>query len=177
MADFQRFLKGLASVGRENQKFGIVLGNESGDLDSVASTLVLAKTLTEANPVPYLPVMNFRREDLSLRTESLFCLQELLRLDPETLQLLPFLDDPNRWSAESLDEKLSEVILVDHNVINTPEMKFLECKVSKIFDHRAMERAGPAQEGVQIKNETVGSCATLIAEYIFSKECKNKVYL
>jgi hypothetical protein len=44
---------------------GAVLGNESGDLDSVACALVMARFL----PEPQLPVLNFPRADLALHTE------------------------------------------------------------------------------------------------------------
>ena len=60
---------------------------------------------------------------MELRTEVRFCFDRL-GLDPERLF---FLDDRD-WEKEA-SEGLEEVILVDHNVINTPEMKFLESKV------------------------------------------------
>ena len=74
-----------------------------------------------------------------------------------------FLDDFKAGSELAIPD---DVVLVDHNVINAPELKILEQKVSFVFDHRPRERPCNADEEVHIEN--VGSCATLITEQIFS---------
>ncbi|TRY63048.1 hypothetical protein TCAL_12306, partial [Tigriopus californicus] len=140
-------------------KLGVVLGNEAGDLDSVTSALTYAYHLQEHRDYECIPVLNFPRLDLPLKTEVRFCLKKL-HLNPEHLV---FVDDLN-WVE--LGDAL-ELTLVDHNVINKPELKFLEPNVVAVFDHHVQERQDIDDLDFQL--DFVGSASTLIAERIFQE--------
>ena len=155
-------VKGLRS-GAVKQ-LSVVLGNEAGDLDSVVCTCALGAWLQAREPsVPVVPLLNFRREDLPLHTEVLFCFKRL-GLD---LGLLAFEDDLS-WEGVC-EGRLKRVALVDHNVVNTPNLAFLDRLVTSILDHHKLEReSDPKIDPFVI--ETVGSCATLVADHIINKD-------
>ena len=60
------FLAGLKDFSKDNGSkfFNVVVGNESGDLDSVVSSVALASHLTAATGVRHVPLMAFDRKDL-----------------------------------------------------------------------------------------------------------------
>ena len=64
----------------ERSKFGFVLGNESGDLDSAVSAAVLAFFYTGFYQRPYFPVLNFAKSDLVLKTEVGFTFEKLYKV-------------------------------------------------------------------------------------------------
>lgn len=82
------------------------MGNEAGDLDSVVSAVVWA--FHKSGQVKFLPVLNFKRQDLPLRTEVKFCFDKL-RLDANKLVCV---DDVGDWV--DVAEK-ADVTLVDHH--------------------------------------------------------------
>ena len=53
----------------------VVMGNESGDLDSVVSSLVYAYLLA-SHGLPVAPVHNFLTRDLPLKTEVTYYLKQ-----------------------------------------------------------------------------------------------------
>jgi len=158
------FLAGLKDFSKDNGSkfFNVVLGNESGDLDSVVSSVALASHLTAATGVRHVPLMAFDRKDLDLRTEVLYCFRRL-NLDPANLV---FADDLDPNSTINVDR----VVLVDHNHVNNPALAFLDAKVAAVIDHHALERSAAACEGVDLTVRTVGSCSTLVAEKIFADD-------
>ena len=68
-----------------------------------------------------------------------------------------------------------EVILVDHNVINRPELKYLDPKVTRIIDHHQLAREVTEDADLEMTLETVGSCATLVLEDIWKLDPDFKV--
>ena len=61
------FLAGLKDFSKDNNEskvFNVVLGNESGDLDSVVGSVALAFHLTAFSGVRHVPLMAFDRRDL-----------------------------------------------------------------------------------------------------------------
>ena len=56
-------------------KVGLVIGNESADLDSAVCSLLLALYLSNENTL-YIPVLSCEREDLTLKSEVLHCLRK-----------------------------------------------------------------------------------------------------
>ena len=89
----------------------IVLGNETGDLDSVVCSITLAHYLTLSTPAQYIPLMAFNRSELALRTEVLYVLKRA-GLDP---QHLIFRDEIHKW-----EHWVVSVTLVDHSSIHLP---------------------------------------------------------
>ena len=65
------FLAGLKSSIADSELFNVVLGNESGDLDSVVCSATLAFHLTASTGVTHVPIMAFDRRDLG---RAYFCL-------------------------------------------------------------------------------------------------------
>ena len=61
------FLAGLKDFCKDNESevFNVVLGNESGDLDSVVDSVALAFHRTAANGLRHVPLMAFDRKDLA----------------------------------------------------------------------------------------------------------------
>ena len=60
------FLAGLKDFSKDDESkvFNVVLGNESGDLDSVVCSVALASHLTASSGVRHVPLMAFDRRDL-----------------------------------------------------------------------------------------------------------------
>jgi len=157
------FLAGFKDFSNDNASkvFNVVLGNESGDLDSVVCSASLAFHLTANTGVRHVPLMAFDRKDLDLRTEVLYCFRRL-NLDPAYLVF-----------ADDLDLKktnVDSVVLVDHNRVNNPSLAALDAKVTTVIDHHVLERSAAASEGVDMTVKTVGSCSMLVAEKIFTDD-------
>ncbi len=162
MLTLDKYLSGEVAVikkrsSSEAHPVTLVLGNESGDLDSVVCSVILAWHLHSAEK-PFLPLLNFYRNDLALRSEVVTLLGELQL----SLEHVLYLDDVDAevWGDWS-------VILVDHNLINVDTIKFLDKNVIEIYDHHVLERQ--RSSNVKIILERVGSCSTLVAEKIFSE--------
>ena len=66
-------LAGLKDFSNDNASkfFNVVLGNESGDLDSVVCSAALAFHLTANTGVRHVPLMAFDRRDLGRRRAPL----------------------------------------------------------------------------------------------------------
>nr|XP_029719141.1 exopolyphosphatase PRUNE1-like [Aedes albopictus] len=139
----------------------VVLGNESCDLDSAVSSIALAFHLSKT-PVEFLqsvkgsdciiPVLNVTREDLPLKTEVVYYLQE------------------NRFELNDLicrDEiRLPEVsgdtsfVLVDHHVSQ------YRANVVGVVDHRPFDSSSMLNGGIFKCIEQVGSCASLVTKIV-----------
>ena len=147
---------------RPDETHVAIISNESGDLDSICSSTVLAFHLTEYTDISHIPVMAFNRADLPLRTEALYSFKQQ-NIDPYKLI---FADD-----IESQENKIVEVVLVDNHHINTAHLCNLEPKVKSIIDHRPWELSQDYYSDIKVDRtlENVGSCATLIAEKIFKE--------
>ena len=160
MDKYLEFLSSSLHRERPDDKYVAVISNESGDLDSVCSATVLAFHLTEYTDVPHIPVLAFKRKELSLRTETLHAFEQQ-GLNPTKLI---FSDD-----IESHEQQISTVILVDNHFINVSPLSNLQDKIRSIIDHRQYElpEGHYSETNVDMTIVTVGSCATLIAEKIF----------
>jgi exopolyphosphatase len=133
----------------------LVMGNPSGDMDSIASAIALSSALGKG----YLPLINIPRDELFLRKDVLF-LFDLLKIDPATLH---FQED-----LPSLLTRITGVILVDHNALS-PGQEELAPFVRRIFDHHRDEQASyPGLESKMIAK--TGSSATLILDAIKQKD-------
>jgi exopolyphosphatase len=144
----------------------VVLGNESADMDSVVSAMVIAAHRTEmdrAHAAPgasvdiVVPVVNVAREELPLRTDIAFLFQSVLGVD---LSALLCVDEvPLQALAESGRLRLT---LVDHNQLALG-LEALEASVVDIVDHHVDSgRCAAAKRTIAM----VGSCCTLVAELL-----------
>ncbi|XP_075701018.1 exopolyphosphatase PRUNE1 [Rhinoderma darwinii] len=159
----ERFLQGCKAAlqsKHEGLDFHVVIGNEACDLDSMASAITLAyylATTSSCRNLAYLPVLNIPREDFPLRTESTFFLKEK-RISEEHLIFRDEIDLGGLYEAGRLG-----LSLVDHNVLSRAD-SFMEDVVTEVIDHRPLERR--ATRNCRVTAESVGSCATLVAEKI-----------
>lgn len=145
------FLQRLKKSLPEKNRY--VLGNESGDLDSIACALCYAYFLGEKQG--YVPILNFPREELALRPEFMALMQELDI--PE--ELLYFREDLG---------KMKEVVLVDHHTLAFEQRDIAPFVVEIVDHHPGKIPAYPRL--VQTESETVGSLSSLIGAKLPAKE-------
>lgn len=140
----------------------IVLGNESCDLDSAVSAITLAFFHSRNENRPYqmrnyefMPMLNINRSDLKLKTEVLYFFG-LHGIDSDNVLC------KDEIPAGRLNGSCH--ILVDHHV--SPYRQ----TVKQVFDHRPLDKRSHFTDDCIVRIEEVGSCATLIADYILQSE-------
>eukprot|EP00050_Salpingoeca_kvevrii_P008798 m.305178 g.305178 ORF g.305178 m.305178 type:complete len:367 (-) comp17592_c0_seq1:130-1230(-) len=139
---------------------GVVLGNESADLDSMVSAVVLARLLSAvhgeaSSETVHVPVVNAPRADFELRTEAVFTF-ERIGLSPDSLL---FIDEIDLLKLHR--ENRLRLTLVDHNELIASQ-KELAPALELILDHH--DPSGQYPE-VAHRIEPVGSCSTLVADF------------
>lgn len=147
------------------QEIHIVMGNESGDLDSIVSSIAYAYLLNQENTLgqSYIPLLNIHREELAFRKDVLY-LFKLLHISADDLL---FIDDEVPLN-KLFNEGRLRLNLVDHNLLH-PKQEHLSAAVERIVDHHVDENKHyPLLESKVI--ETVGSATTLIAEKMLSNK-------
>ncbi|KMS94166.1 hypothetical protein BVRB_024140, partial [Beta vulgaris subsp. vulgaris] len=134
----------------------LVLGNESFDLDSCVSTLLLARSLCRSQTKIPLPIMNCHRADFRLRPDIVLILRRIA-IDSSFLLCI---DD---LSPEFLSN-IGSIALVDHNRLSIKQ-EWLSPYVQMIFDHHRDEggflHANPRHV------QTCASAATVVAIHAF----------
>lgn len=156
MSKINNFLKTLRTSIGSTQKYGLVSGNQSGDLDSVICAITYAYFSHQVDPQkPLLPFLNFARADLSARKD----IELVFSSNGLDANQLYYVDDLEHLSP-------NELVLVDHN---SPQGKIaeLELEVTGIIDHHEDEGLFLNSEPRII--EKTGSCSTLVAKYWLEK--------
>ena len=157
-------------LSKDPQPLHFVMGNESADLDSIVSSIAYAYELSVENPSGstgglYLPLLNIRKDEISLRKDILY----LFQLLDISIEDLIFVDD--KISLNFLfEEGRLYLNLVDHNVLR-PAQAYLSNTIERIVDHHVDEHKHYpllSNENKLIAN--VGSNTTLIAEKILSNQ-------
>ncbi|XP_051901713.1 exopolyphosphatase PRUNE1 isoform X2 [Pristis pectinata] len=139
------------------------MGNEACDLDSMVSAIAFAYFLTKTSleqKTVFVPILNIPRSEFPLRGECTF----LLRENQFSEDLLTFRDEIDLHSLHR--EGRLTLTLVDHNVLPRGDAA-LENVVTQVIDHRPLER--PFTPGCLVTSEPVGSCATLVTEWIVQR--------
>ena len=134
----------------------LVIGNESGDLDSCVSSVIYAFHLFADKKVKAVPVFNFPKSDLDLKTEVTHCFKSKLGLELD-----------NVLCADQIDggKSYANVILVDHNRLENPQF-LSKWKIAEVIDHHEI-----CDEGILPENRLIersGSCSTLVLRKILS---------
>jgi exopolyphosphatase len=109
----------------------VVMGNEAGDLDSIASSIAYAWVLSEVKKIPAIPLVQVQHDDLNLRPENIYAfklagltesLEELLtssdvsEFKPFPSQKFALVDHNRLGSTFSLDNPTAEVVsVIDHH--------------------------------------------------------------
>lgn len=136
-----------------------VVGNESADLDSLCSTLLLAYLRSHGpRRALHIPLSNLPRADLALRPELAAVLR---RAGVRPDDLLTLSDLPNDHPAPAATRWL----LVDHNVMTGELGRRFGSRVVGCVDHHQNEgliTAAAADEPLVIRH--CGSCASLVVE-------------
>lgn len=164
------------------QKLNIVIGNQSGDLDSIVSSITYAyyanlqhrisnnNIQTSAKPTT-IPILNFKESELKLRNDVKYLFDQLQISQSN----ICFINDVNGFSTQQKEN--IDLTLVDHNAIESNVEQYLYDKrrrnnsddgnVKSIIDHHKDEKkylnANP-----RIIN-MVGSCSVLVSGYWFEK--------
>ncbi|KAK8010676.1 exopolyphosphatase [Apiospora arundinis] len=135
-----------------------VVGNESADLDSLCSAILLAYLRTYAPPhTLHIPLCHIPRDDLSLRPEFTSVLRRA-GTSPEDVVTLSELPSP-----ESLSPADTRWLLVDHNALTGQLAQLYGAQVEACVDHHADEGKVPRDSLLRVIEKT-GSCASLVVE-------------
>ncbi|KAF7319433.1 DHH phosphoesterase [Mycena chlorophos] len=132
----------------------VVMGNEAGDLDSVASSIAFAYIRSEIHKKPTVPLIRIAKEDLHLRAENLYALKLAGINDPAT-ELLSVSEYPFPQAAT----QTTSFALVDHNRLAE---SFHDGRVVAVIDHHADEGLYVDTADPRVVAPS-GSCASHIA--------------
>ncbi|KAI2625159.1 exopolyphosphatase-like protein [Xylaria nigripes] len=140
-----------------------VVGNESADLDSLCSALLLAyfhtyappKTpgLASTNSTLHIPLCHLHRPDLALRPEFAAVLRDV---DVQSADVLTLEDVPSCLRPED-----TRWLLVDHNAMTGALGARFASRVIGCIDHHVDERVIPSTSEPRIIEKS-GSCASLV---------------
>ncbi|KAI0717891.1 DHH phosphoesterase [Cerioporus squamosus] len=146
-----------AGKGRE---WTVVMGNEAGDLDSIASAIAYAWYACKLQGATAVPLTQTPRAELHLRAENLHAL-ELAHLHADT-DILCIDDVPH--TAES-GFPSSSFALVDHNRLS-PRFANLnpDARVVAVVDHHEDEGLYRDTANPRLVVVPTGSCASLVTQ-------------
>ncbi|KAH8554615.1 hypothetical protein BGW37DRAFT_480405 [Umbelopsis sp. PMI_123] len=154
-------VKDAIRTGLSNDKLYLITGNESGDLDSIASALTfayLSEHKSKSQQDLFLPLVNIPKDDLALRPEAGFVLSE----SSIDAQFLCYNDTIDISILPNVFQQL-QLILVDHNKLCNP-FSFNQEKwsplIGGIIDHHVDEHMYDCKLFRTIK--PTGSCASLV---------------
>ncbi|KAG5350390.1 putative exopolyphosphatase [Termitomyces sp. T112] len=139
-ASKERYLRDIRSTPSKGGDWTVVMGNEAGDLDSVASSIAYAWLLSEVHNKPSIPLLQLERDDLDLRAENTHALS-LAGITQPKEQLL-FLTDlaPFSLTAPTAAFPSHTFALVDHNTLASAyTFQNPLATVTDILDHHADE--------------------------------------
>ncbi|KAI3318330.1 exopolyphosphatase-like protein [Xylariaceae sp. AK1471] len=168
-----------------------VVGNESADLDSLCSALLLAYFHTYAPPTTakwaragalHIPVCHLHRADLALRPEftavlraadvrgeDVFTLEDILPQpqndanNPEASKKDSTQGVKEEGGGESIRPEDTRWLLVDHNAMTGSLAKAFGSRVIGCVDHHADEGVIPRDAEIRFIEKS-GSCASLVIE-------------
>ena len=150
-----------SSSSNSSSKANIVVGNQSADPDSIASSIAMAYQLstnntdTNAAPCSFLPIINSSHATLRSKRECMH-LFNMLSIDVGDLVLLA---DVRRLTAS----RIGQVVLVDHNELDEDERSLDFARlVTGLVDHH-VDKGLFADASPRLVDTTAGSNATLIA--------------
>lgn len=127
------------------------MGNEAGDLDSIASSIGFAYIQSKINKIQTIPLVQTNSDSFHLRPENIYALS-LAGLTPAHLLTLT--------DISSLPSSTCNFALVDHNKLNS-RFSSSTAKVSAIVDHHTDENLYPSANPRIIAPS--GSCASHVA--------------
>ncbi|RUA24722.1 MAG: hypothetical protein DSY76_07465 [Bacteroidetes bacterium] len=153
----KNFLKEAKASVQANNIAQVVVGNESADLDSIISANLLAYAYHKMGVEHVIPLINIERRDYKLRTESYGLLK---RYDIDENDLI-FIDDLDTAFINNVGD--AKIVVVDHNKL-PDNLRAWDANVTAVFDHH--QDVGMYADASPRIFATVGSCATLVAQFI-----------
>ena len=163
VSNARRSLKqSISSKGEHPASF--VIGNESADLDSIASALVygyIQSSTPDARKADryIIPITNLPSSELRLRPE-LTALLRNINLKSSDLITLDDLEDVK----DKLPAEKTFWTLVDHNVFQGELGHHYSDRVTGVIDHHADEEKVPKDANPRIIEKT-GSCCSHVVKY------------
>ena len=143
------------TLGSESKdELRIVMGNTSCDMDSVVGAITLAYYYTKKTGNTFVPVINCRKDEFMYRLEIALHMKDC-EISPEHL----FFYDTFRELYKP--EQVTEVALVDHNILDVTQAD-LGSKVTRVIDHHVDANAYSDQL-VEKAVCLVGSACSLVA--------------
>ncbi|KAJ7628583.1 hypothetical protein FB45DRAFT_918684 [Roridomyces roridus] len=159
----QKYLSDVRATPSKGSEWTVVMGNEAGDLDSVASSIAYAWVRSEIEKKPSIPLIQIAREDLVLRAENLYALGLAGIHDPGAT-LLCTTDIEELTSTTTT----TTFALVDHNRLADAFSKDSPtCRVVAVIDHH--EDEGLHRDAEPRHVQPAGSCASHVAN-LYPKE-------
>ncbi|TFK53057.1 DHH phosphoesterase [Heliocybe sulcata] len=150
----------------------VVMGNEAGDLDSLASSFGYARFHSVTRDTQKVVALSQTpRTDLHLRAENIYALEQS-RIDHSCKELLCIDDIPQTQSKRFPSTQFA---LVDHNRIlpryteNNPD-----ARVIAIVDHHEDEGHHKDTADPRIVAVPTGSCTSLVAK-LFKEKCPDRM--
>ncbi|KAI1776889.1 DHH phosphoesterase [Hypoxylon cercidicola] len=145
-----------APPSRRSTPLHFVVGNESADLDSLCSALLLAYFRSHEPPhTLHIPLCNLARDDLALRPELGAVLRRAAVTPDDVLTLT---DLPG---VDSLRPEDTRWLLVDHNVMTGALGRTYGSRVVGCVDHHEDEGKVSRDASPRVV-EKCGSCASLV---------------
>jgi exopolyphosphatase len=145
----------------------VCIGNDAGDIDSLASALGLAVVLQQRQPdALYVPCAPFARRDFRLRQDASLLFGHCASLDDAGAPAeLMHLDDLGGGAASWRDADSLTVALTDHNVCLPGVTEAVGgAPVAAIVDHHNDEAKHVDTAALREVDPAVGSCCSLIVE-------------
>ena len=130
----------------------LVMGNQSGDMDSICSAIGFSLILPNA-----IPIINIEKSEMSIRKDVLYLLEQV-SIDPKSL----YYKDSLPFFLSLAKKGKALMTLVDHNVLAPGQTEWTPY-VNRIIDHHVDEHVKYPLLEEKIIAQT-GSCATIIAE-------------
>ncbi|EJD51839.1 DHH phosphoesterase [Auricularia subglabra TFB-10046 SS5] len=160
----ERYLQALRDGTAGTQGWTVVMGNEAGDLDTLASSVAYA-FLAHSDQHPFVALQQTPRGDLRLRPENIHALSLAGLGEAEHDALLCIDDLPTDTPFPPPGTRFA---LVDHNALGA-HFKVEGAKVVGIIDHHEDERAHASDEvAPRIVQVPTGSCSSLVANHFHS---------
>ncbi|KAJ7248600.1 hypothetical protein B0H12DRAFT_1203065 [Mycena haematopus] len=160
-----KYLADIRATPSKGAEWTVVMGNEAGDLDSVASSIAYAWVQSEIQKKPCVPLIQIAQDDLNLRAENMYALK-LAGVSNPQLQLLSITD------LEGVKPFPSNTFaLVDHNRLgNLFSVDNPNTRVIAVIDHHEDEHFY-ADSADPRKVAPAGSCASHVAT-LYPKEAE-----
>ncbi|KAF7341975.1 DHH phosphoesterase [Mycena venus] len=159
----EKYLNDIRATPRKGAEWTIVMGNEAGDLDSLASSIAYAWVQSEIEKKPSIPLIRIGRDDLNLRAENLYALKLAGINNPqEQLLCISDLEDVKPFPSITF-------ALVDHNRLGASfSTDNPNANVITVIDHHEDENLY-ADSADPRKIAPAGSCASHVAT-LYPKE-------